>query len=67
MRQIIDSKFIYSFTKPFEMKKLEDLSFFCTMDYAPGIEKSIDPRLLVNHLVLKSFYSNGIIERALFV
>jgi hypothetical protein len=47
MRQIIDNKFIYSFTKPFEMKKLEDLGFFCTMDYAHGVEKSIDPRLLV--------------------
>ena len=36
-----------SYLKPFEVKKLEDISFHCTMTYQPGSGQTIDPRLLV--------------------
>jgi hypothetical protein len=35
------------YSKPFEVKKLEDISFHCTMTYQPGVGQTIDPRLLV--------------------
>ena len=29
------------------MKKLDDVTFYSSMTYSPGMEKKIDPRLLV--------------------
>ena len=47
IRQVVDSKLIHSHSKPFEIKQLEDISFYSTMTYEPGQTKTIDPRLLV--------------------
>jgi len=48
IRQVVDSRLIHSHSKPFEIKQLEDISFYSTMTYEPGqTTKTIDPRLLV--------------------
>jgi hypothetical protein len=49
LRQVVDGKFIYGFSKPFEMKKLENVALYSTMTFDRNIrEKSIDPRFLVS-------------------
>ena len=47
IRQVVDTKCMTGYSKPFEVKKLEDISFHCTMTYQPGVGQTIDPRLLV--------------------
>jgi hypothetical protein len=41
---MVDNKTIHNYSKPFELKKLEDIIFYATMTPGP---RSIDPRLLV--------------------
>lgn len=55
IRQIVDSNLMYSYSKPYEQRKLEDICFYSTMTYQGKNARTIDPRLLVTIPFLQYF------------
>ncbi len=70
----MDSKLMYSYTKPYGQKKLEDICFYSTMTHQNKQLNAIDSRLLRHSIliylpspdedVLKSIF-NGILEASM--